>query len=134
MVDFFLPQAQLARVQLRLKRHPTEIRVSADERLVKQALLNLILNAVQAMPGGGEVILGVSQRDNEGVIEVIDTGPGIDPEARDRIFDAYYSTKRSGTGLGLAMTRRIAEEHGGRVSLASEVGKGSDFSLHLPLE
>ena len=132
LVDFFLPQAQLSRVALRLKRHPTEITINADERLLKQAILNLMLNAVQAMPNGGELILMVGNHDNEAVIEVIDTGLGIDPEALSRIFDAYYSTKKSGTGLGLAMTRRIAEEHGGRVSVTSEPGKGSDFALHLP--
>lgn len=135
LVDFFHPQAQLAKVNLRLRRHPTDVVVEADERLLKQALLNLLLNAVQAMPDGGEVIIGVTRADGrEAVIDVIDTGPGIPPEARERIFDAYYSTKRGGTGLGLAMARRIAEEHGGRVSLASEVGKGSDFALHLPMK
>ena len=132
LVDFFLPQAQLGRVQLRLKRGAADVHVNADERLLKQAVLNLILNGMQAMPGGGELILAVSDGDDEAKIDVIDTGSGIDPEVISRIFDAYYSTKKSGTGLGLAMTRRIAEEHGGRVSVASEVGKGSDFALHLP--
>ena len=134
LVDFFWPQAQLGRVQLRLKRAPTDVNVMADERLLKQAMLNLLLNGVQAMPNGGELILAVSDGSNEAIVDVIDTGSGIEPEVISRIFDAYYSTKKSGTGLGLAMTRRIAEEHGGRVSVTSEVGKGSDFSLHLPKE
>jgi signal transduction histidine kinase len=132
LVDFFLPQAQLSRVQLRLKRHPTEITIQADERLLKQAILNLMLNSMQAMPNGGELILAVHNNGTDAIIDVIDTGLGIDPEAISRIFDAYYSTKKSGTGLGLAMTRRIAEEHGGRVTVTSEPGKGSDFALHLP--
>ena len=127
-------QAQLGRVQLRLKRAPADLTITADERLLKQAVLNLVLNGVQAMPNGGELILAVSDGADEAVIEVIDTGSGIDPEAISRIFDASYSTKKSGTGLGLAMTRRIAEEHGGRVTVTSEVGKGSDFALHLPKE
>jgi signal transduction histidine kinase len=134
LVDFFLPQAQLGRVQLRLKRAPAEVAVMSDERLLKQAVLNLMLNGMQAMPNGGELILAVSDGGEEAVIEVIDTGSGIDPEVISRIFDAYYSTKKSGTGLGLAMTRRIAEEHGGRVSVSSELGKGSDFALHFPKE
>lgn len=133
LYDFFLPQAQLQRAQLRLKPAPEDVVVPADERLLKQAVLNLMLNGLQAMPTGGELILQVSKDTTEARIEVIDTGSGISPENVARIFDAYYSTKKSGTGLGLAMTRRIAEEHGGRVSVTSEPGKGSDFALHLPL-
>ena len=133
LFDFFLPQAQLQRVQLRLKRSPRDVVINADERLVKQATLNLLLNGVQAMPNGGELILSVSRDDRFATVDVIDTGPGIDAESQKRIFDAYYSTKKSGTGLGLAMTRRIAQEHGGQVTLTSEPGKGSDFALRLPV-
>lgn len=132
LVDFFLPQAQLQRVQLRLKRSDEDVVIGADERLLKQALLNLVLNAMQAMPSGGELILAVSATAKEAVIDVIDTGSGIPPEAMEKIFRAYYSTKKGGTGLGLAMTRRIAEEHGGRVSVTSEEGKGTNFALRLP--
>jgi len=134
VVDFFLPQAQLQKVQLRLKRAPADVVACGDEKLLKQAVLNLVLNAVQAMPTGGELILAVSRTASEGVVEVIDTGSGIPRDAACRIFDAYYSTKKGGTGLGLAMTRRIAREHGGSVTLTSEVGKGSDFALRLPLK
>jgi signal transduction histidine kinase len=133
LVDFFLPQAQLNKVQLRLKPATEDVVVCADERLLKQAVLNLVLNGVQAMPSGGELILQVSSDGREARIDVIDTGSGISPEKVERIFDAYYSTKKSGTGLGLAMTRRIAGEHGGRVSVTSELGRGSIFALHLPL-
>jgi signal transduction histidine kinase len=134
LVDFFTPQAQLQRVQLRLKKSPDEVVVKADPRLLKQAVLNLMLNAVQAMgEKGGELILSAGRMDGQACIDVIDTGGGISPEVRDRIFDAYYSTKKGGTGLGLAMTRRIIQEHGGRVTLRSEMGKGTDFTLHLPV-
>lgn len=138
LVDFFTPQALVNRVQPRWRPAPEPIVVSADAKLIKQAVLNLMLNAVQAMAErdgrerGGELILSASHRDGEALIDVIDTGPGISPEALARIFDAYYSTKRSGTGLGLAMARRIAEEHGGRITVSSEVGKGTDFQVHLP--
>ena len=134
LVDFFHPQAQLQRVQMRLKRFPEPVVVPADERLLKQAVLNLVLNGVHAMPNGGELILSVSKNGTEGMIDVIDTGTGIPPEAVEKIFDAYYSTKKSGTGLGLAMTKRVVVEHGGRVSVTSESGKGSDFCLALPLK
>jgi signal transduction histidine kinase len=134
LVDFFLPQAQLQRVQLRLKRWHQELRVEADERLLKQAILNLMLNAVQAMPSGGELILAVSATSTEAAIDVTDTGCGIPPEDLDKIFRAYYSKRRGGTGLGLAMTRRIIEEHGGRITVTSQVGKGTNFSVRLPLK
>ncbi len=135
LVDFFMPQAQLQRVQLRLKCHDGRLVAQVDPRLVKQAVLNLMLNGLQAMgDGGGELILVVSRAGREAVIDVVDTGRGIAPEAASKIFQAYYSTRKGGTGLGLAMTRRIAEEHGGRLTVRSEPGKGSDFALHLPLE
>src|SRR5947209_7255054 len=78
LVDFFLPQAQLGRVQLRLKRAPADVSIMADERLLKQAVLNLMLNGVQAMPSGGELILAVSDGADEAMGEIIDTGSGID--------------------------------------------------------
>jgi signal transduction histidine kinase len=133
LVDFFSPQAQLQRVQLRLQKHEAPLVVPLDPRLVKQAVLNLLINALQAMPHGGELILSASKMDKEARIDVIDTGPGISPEATQNIFKAYYSTKRGGTGLGLAISQRIAQEHGGSLTIESELGKGSDFTLHLPL-
>jgi signal transduction histidine kinase len=137
LVDFFAPQAQVNKVHARWRPSPKPVVVSADPKLIKQAVLNLMLNAVQAMTEsnggrGGELILSASARDGQAVIDVIDTGRGINPEALASIFDAYYSTKKGGTGLGLAMARRIAEEHGGKISVTSEVGKGSDFQIHLP--
>jgi signal transduction histidine kinase len=101
--------------------------------LIKQAVLNLMLNGLQAMPAGGEMILSLVNSDGQAVIDVIDTGRGIPPQAIEQIFQAYYSTKKGGTGLGLATARRIAQEHGGSIQVRSEVGKGSDFSLRLPL-
>jgi signal transduction histidine kinase len=133
LVDFFAPQAQLSRVQARVRPADGPVIASVDPKLIKQTVLNLMLNAVQAMgEKGGELILSASQQDGEARIDVIDTGPGIPPEALEQVFQAYYSTKSGGTGLGLAMAKRIAEEHGGRISVHSEVGKGTDFAIHLP--
>jgi signal transduction histidine kinase len=133
LVDFFNPQAQLSRVQLRLRRSGDDVIIPADPKLLKQAVLNLMLNGVQAMgEKGGDLILSASRNNGEAVIDVIDTGPGISADATQKIFQAYYSTKKGGTGLGLPMTRRIVEEHGGRMSVSSEPGKGSDFAIHLP--
>jgi signal transduction histidine kinase len=135
LVDFFAPQAQLQRVQLRLKKSPAPLVVNVDARLIKQAVLNLLINGLQAIPpGGGELILSLAQQNRNAVIDVIDTGTGIPPEQADHIFTAYYTTKKHGTGIGLAMAKRIATEHGGRIGVRSEMGKGSDFFISLPLK
>jgi signal transduction histidine kinase len=136
LVDFFTMQAQMQRVQLRLKRSDQPITAQIDERLLKQAVLNLLINALQAMPEhGGEIILAAGV-DETGfaTIDVIDTGTGMDEQSAKRIFDAYYSTKRSGTGLGLAICRRIVREHGGDISVSSTPGKGSDFKIRIPID
>jgi len=134
LVDFFTPQAQSQRVQLRLRKSEEPLIVRLDERLIKQAILNLMINAIQAMPpDGGEIILSARREENSAILEVIDTGRGIAPEALAKIFDAYYSTKSGGTGLGLAITRRVVQEHHGTISLRSEVGKGTVFSIALPI-
>jgi len=133
LVDFFTPQAQLHKVQLRLQRSPEELIAAIDPKLIKQAILNLMLNAIQAMPNGGELILTLRQENDQAMIDIVDTGSGISAETIAKIFDAYYSTKKGGTGLGLAMTRRIVLEHGGEISISSEPGKGSIFTVRLPL-
>jgi signal transduction histidine kinase len=133
LVDFFAPQAQLSRVQLRFNPRGSPVMVQVDPRLIKQTILNLLINALHAMPGGGELILSAGTAGNSAVVDVIDTGSGIPPDAIDKIFQAYYSTKKSGTGLGLAMSQRIVREHGGQLTVSSEMGKGSDFRLTLPL-
>jgi signal transduction histidine kinase len=133
LVDFFTPQAQLQRVQLRLQKAPQPVVAEVDPKLIKQTLLNLMINGTQAMTSGGEMILKVELLDGLADIEVIDTGPGIPADAVTRIFQAYYSTKKGGTGLGLPMAKRIAQEHGGDLIVESEPGKGSKFTLRLPL-
>jgi signal transduction histidine kinase len=133
LVDFYSPQAQLQRVQLRLQRPDVPVVVEVDQRLIKQAVLNLMINGLQAMSEGGELILRLNADRELARIDIIDTGPGITPDAVAKIFDAYYTTKRGGTGLGLAMARRIVNEHDGRLRVSSESGKGSDFTIELPV-
>jgi signal transduction histidine kinase len=135
LADFFAPQAQLNRVRVRIR--PAEagpVMANADPKLVQQAVLNLMLNAVQAMGprGGGELILSTSSAEGRAHVDVIDTAGGIPADVQPNLFDAYYSTKKGGTGLGLAISRRIAREHGGDLTVTSEVGRGSDFRLTLP--
>ena len=135
LVDFYTPQAQLQRVALRLRRSDEPLFAAVDEKLVKQAILNLMINALQAMPeSGGEIILSARQEEGQAIIDVTDTGRGMDAATASRIFDAYYSTKRGGTGLCLAIARRIVHEHGGQIRVTSEQGKGADFTITLPLD
>ncbi|MBM4111824.1 MAG: HAMP domain-containing histidine kinase [Phycisphaerae bacterium] len=139
LVDFFRPQAEQAGTLLRVDAPHEPVVSLVDAGLLKQALLNLMLNAVQAMERSErrELLLrlehGRHGAAGEARIHVIDTGPGIAPERRETLFLPYSSTRPGGTGLGLATTRRIVEEHGGRVTLFSEPGMGSDFVLHVPL-
>jgi two-component system sensor histidine kinase HydH len=134
LVDFFNPQAQALRVQLRVRPSPDKLVVGLDERLIKQGILNLMINATQAMPPeGGEIILSARREGDWAFIEIMDTGRGIPPQSQEKVFDAYYSTKSGGTGLGLAITRRAVEEHGGRISVRSEVEKGTAFTIALPV-
>lgn len=119
----------------------------ADERKVKQILYNLLSNAVKFTPSGGSVTVAAGLEDPDGeaaearsvVISVCDTGIGIAPEHQDRVFgtfeqvDSSYARQQQGTGLGLALTKRLVELHGGSLRLTSEVGQGSTFSVHLPL-
>lgn len=109
--------------------------VDADEAQLRQALLNLIKNAADAMAGAGGGRLRVATgRGPDGMVEVrvSDTGPGIAPEVVGRIFEPFFSTKEGGTGLGLALTQQIVAEHGGRIDVESQVGRGTTFVVRLP--
>ncbi|HUT01206.1 MAG TPA: ATP-binding protein [Phycisphaerae bacterium] len=134
LVDFFTPQATDVRVVLRSALPEAPVACRVDEKLMKQALLNLMINAVQAMPDGGELLIKVATQGDRGTVEVIDTGPGMAPDEIGRIFEVYYSTKKRGTGLGLPTTRRIVHEHGGTIQIESEPGKGTRFVIALPLD
>jgi two-component system sensor histidine kinase HydH len=107
--------------------------VMLDPGAFRQALLNLFVNARQAMPEGGELIVRVQREGNFVELSVTDTGVGMRPEDLERCFEIYYSTKKGGTGLGLSTTRRIVEEHGGTITVVSELGRGTSFSIVLPL-
>lgn len=144
---FMLPECARAGVDLAFYPDRSLPIMRLDERLVKQAVLNLMLNAVQAMEGDEEASDGDPERPRErqlilrtrlegnlARVDVIDTGPGIPAQVQERVWEVYYSRKRTGSGLGLPTARRIAEEHGGRLTFASEVGKGTDFVLRLPLD
>jgi signal transduction histidine kinase len=99
---------------------------------LKQALLNLVLNAMQAMPAGGRLAIATRQLPEAITIEIRDNGAGIDPAALEKIFDPFFTTRKEGTGLGLAITSRIIRGHGGRIDVASDLGQGTTFNVELP--
>jgi len=114
-----------------LPRESLPVKIDAD--LVKQAVLNIVLNGVQAMPGGGELTLVGSRADEEAQLEVRDQGSGIPQEVRDKIFNLYLTTKKNGSGIGLAMAYRVMQLHNGSVAYDSVEGQGTTFRLRLPL-
>jgi D-amino acid aminotransferase len=132
MVDFFDPMARSGSVQVRSFVPADLPPVALDKELFKQALLNLLLNAQQAMPEGGEVVVQASADGDSVSLRVIDTGRGMSPEVLARAFKPFYSTRNGGSGLGLPTTRRIIEAHGGSITVESEVGKGTRFTIRLP--
>jgi signal transduction histidine kinase len=106
--------------------------IAADPDLLQRALSNLVLNAIDAMPQGGTLTLRTRQAQSSARIEVCDTGIGIKPEDRSRLFTPYYTNKPHGTGLGLAIVQSIVSDHGGRIDVASESGGGTTFIIELP--
>ncbi|HKR31533.1 MAG TPA: ATP-binding protein, partial [Terriglobales bacterium] len=105
-----------------------------DSDLFKQALLNIVINGAQAMAQGGTLTIRAHRQDGDDAqIEVQDTGPGIPPAIRDKIFNLYFTTKKSGSGIGLAMTYRIMQLHNGSIHFDTRVGEGTIFYLTLPL-
>jgi two-component system nitrogen regulation sensor histidine kinase NtrY len=106
--------------------------IAADPDLLHRTLSNLLLNAMDAMPQGGTIILGTRQQGDNARIEVSDTGVGLTPEECERLFTPYYTTKSSGTGLGLAIVQSIISDHGGRISVRSQPGQGTTFEIELP--
>ena len=108
------------------------VTVRADDELLRQALLNLVLNAMQAMLHGGLLKLTVWREGEVAVVSISDEGSGIPPELMPRIFELYFTTKPKGSGIGLAMTYRIVQMHGGAMEVQSDVGQGTTFTVKLP--
>jgi len=132
LLAFYEPQAVQHGITLREQVDAGLPWVDADADLLKQALLNIILNAQAVMTEGGELMVAVRSADGGVAISVTDTGPGIPADRQDRIFDAYYSSRPGGMGLGLPTVKRIVTEHGGKVTVNSELGRGTQFVLWLP--
>jgi signal transduction histidine kinase len=121
-------------IRIELQKAPDLAEVEHDSDQIHQVLLNLLLNAVQAMEGEGTVRVEIGSRDDYASVMVSDTGRGIPPQHIPNIFRPFYTTKGNGTGLGLSLALRIVEEHHGRIEVSSVVGKGSKFEVVLPFQ
>ncbi|HEY0093531.1 MAG TPA: ATP-binding protein, partial [Archangium sp.] len=124
-----------SRVRVEWALQPDVPPVPVDERMIRQAFLNLALNAVQAMPQGGTLRVAAYRCSEKpgAVVEVTDTGSGIPPALRERLFTPFFTTKATGTGLGLAIVQRTLDAHGGHIHIDSPPGGGTTFRLVLPL-
>ena len=131
-VDFLEPQANSMEVELRPHLDSDLPVVMLDKSLMRQALVNLCRNAIEAMPEGGSIDLLTRTRGEDVVLEIIDTGKGMDEKTRGQMFQAFFSTRSGGSGLGLPTVRKIVEAHHGRISCESDVGKGTRFTITLP--
>ncbi|MGE8066066.1 ATP-binding protein [Pseudomonas sp. NPDC089569] len=132
LAGFCAPELASHNIDLRIDDQAPGATVHADARQLKQAGLNLIVNAIDAMPAGGRLTLGISNESPYTVISIADTGQGIEPDMLERIFTPFVTTKASGTGLGLAKVFSIMESHDGRIECASEKDAGATFSLYIP--
>ena len=127
-------QAMAKGIEIALHKDTSLPEVEHDSDQIHQVLLNLLLNAQQAIDSKGKIEVAVERKGSNAVVEVKDNGRGIAPEHLPNIFRPFYTTKGDGTGLGLSLARRIVEDHHGRIDVTSTVGKGTMFAVVLPLQ
>ncbi|MBN2020942.1 MAG: hypothetical protein JW749_12050 [Sedimentisphaerales bacterium] len=133
LFDFYIPQAVRHSITMRQCLDKVPLWCVADSGMLKQAMLNLFINAQQALAAGGELMLRTGRRGGFAEIQVSDTGRGISPERLAHIFEPYQSSRPDGAGLGLATVKKIVDAHNGTISVVSEPGKGTAFTICLPL-
>lgn len=131
-IEFYAPQAAEQGIDISPHLSANLPSVLLDLNLWRQVLMNLSRNAQQAMLNGGVLELQTYERDGKVMLDIIDNGRGMTAETQARMFDAFYSTKRAGSGLGLPTVKKIVEAHGGVITCESEVGRGTRFSIALP--
>jgi signal transduction histidine kinase len=132
LLDFFEPEAADAGIELVRCFGPDVPSVLLDREAFRAALWNLVINAKQSMAGGGQLTVGTLSDGDSVVTYLIDTGCGMDEATAAQMFDAFFSTKPGGSGLGLPTTSKIIEAHGGRIGVESEVGHGTRITVELP--
>ncbi|MCF7974367.1 MAG: two-component sensor histidine kinase [Phycisphaerae bacterium] len=132
LVDFFQPEAAANHITSRKALSEEALYCCVDSAMIKQVILNLFVNAQQAMDHGGELIIRTFRQKDWVVLQINDTGCGISPDTQAKIFEPYYSGRRKGTGLGLAIAKKIIDSHNGTISLDSEPGRGTAFTIRFP--
>jgi len=133
VIDLVTAKAQMDNIEIR-KSCASLPELFVDPEFIKTCLYNIILNAFQAMPVGGTLTVTTKQQDNSFLFIIEDTGIGIPEDRISRVFDPFFTTKTTGLGLGLALTKRVIEEHRGKVEIRSSEGSGTTFSIALPME
>ncbi len=133
MIDFYSPRCHRRSITIRQGLFAKPLICNIDAGMLKQVILNIFINAQQAMPQGGELIIRTDLLDENAVITISDTGTGIAPDRLPHIFDVYYSSRPKGSGLGLPTAKRIIESHKGSLTVDSEPGKGTAINIKLPL-
>jgi signal transduction histidine kinase len=126
------PDAESQKARVVIASSPESAPVRGDRDLLKQAVLNVMINGLQAMPEGGALTLSLDRAGNDWLLAIRDEGSGIPKGAQDKIFQLYFTTKGKGSGIGLAMTFRVIQLHGGTIEFVSEDGKGTEFRLQIP--
>jgi signal transduction histidine kinase len=134
MIDFYSPQGHSHSITVRQGLHAEPLICRVDADMLKQVILNLFINAQQAMSNGGELIIRTAKQKKDAVIQISDTGSGIAADKLPKIFDAYYSSRPHGSGLGLPTAKKMVEAHNGTIAVDSEPGKGTSFTIKLPIE
>ena len=134
IVELARPQAAAAGIGVTVREEAEGVEVRVDRDLLKQAVLNVVVNAIEAMPEGGGLRFEATAGEGGTELRISDTGTGIPAELREKIFRLYFSTKKEGSGIGLAMTFRIVQLHDGTIDFTSELGKGTGLPpVRLPI-
>jgi signal transduction histidine kinase len=132
VMDLVRPQAEEQGVEIAVTAGERPAEIDGEPEKLKSSFSNIVINAVQAMAAGGRLDVRIERVGDSYRVTFADTGPGIPEDALDRVFEPYYSTKDTGTGLGLAVAKKIVDEHGGRIRISSAVGEGTTFTIDLP--
>ncbi|NWF54586.1 MAG: hypothetical protein HXY45_07300 [Syntrophaceae bacterium] len=132
-LDWISIPARKQRVEVRKEYPEGKVLIRVDPEQVREAVVNLEMNALEAMPGGGTLRISLSQNEDRDVtIRLSDTGGGIPPGMENKIFDPFFTTKEGGTGLGLSIVHSVVKNHGGTIAVTSNNGEGTTFTLNLP--